>query len=152
MCRCCPSGIASGTTPTAAHTAVLRYAPKSQQSNPPDCVPLVEGCGSSSLSEERRSQKRDASSPEVFTRSAPIREAAFQPAELAGDGDQWSPLAWTGLPQVDSWASVVRQPTLYTLLKRSSTLTPCSEERKILAAFIVSTLLQEFPPCRGQNN
>jgi hypothetical protein len=71
-CRCCPSGIASGTTPTAAHTAVLRYAPKSQQSNPPDCVPLVEVCGSSSLSEERRSQKRDASLPEVFTRSASI--------------------------------------------------------------------------------
>jgi hypothetical protein len=77
MCRCCPSGIASGTTPTAAHTAVLRYAPKSQQSNPPDCVPLVEGCGSSSLSEERRSQKRDAASPEVFTRSASKQKPHF---------------------------------------------------------------------------
>jgi hypothetical protein len=86
MCRCCPSGIASGITRTAARIAALRYAPKSRQSNLLGCVPSVEGFGSSSLSEERRSQKRDASSPEVFTRSAPIREAAFQPAELAGDG------------------------------------------------------------------
>jgi len=77
MCRCCPSGIASGTTPTAAHTAVLRYAPKSQQSNPLDCVPLVEGCGISTLSEERRSQKRDAASPEVFTRSASISRSSI---------------------------------------------------------------------------
>ena len=53
MCRCGPSGIASGITPTAARTAALRYGLKSQQSNLPGCVPLAEGCGSTSWSEER---------------------------------------------------------------------------------------------------
>ena len=60
MCRFCPSGIASGTTQTAARTAAPRYEPKSRQNNQSGFVPLAEDCGSSSLREERPRWKRDS--------------------------------------------------------------------------------------------